>query len=158
MHAPADDVRLKRLEQLSYFLDNSLRVPGTGYRIGYDALIGLVPGIGDLLGAVLSVYIVLEAARFRLPFSTVLRMALNVGLEVLVGTVPLLGDVFDAAWKANARNVALLRERLAAGDAEAARKDRLLVGAVAFGLVLLVVGLGAGVVLLLRGLAGLIGF
>ena len=98
------------LERLAWWLDSAFVVPGTRFRVGLDALIGLVPGIGDLIGTALSAYIVAAAARRGLPGSVLLRMAINVGLEAVVGVVPLLGDLFDAAWKANQRNVALLRQ------------------------------------------------
>jgi hypothetical protein len=107
-----EDERLKRLNWLGYLLDNSIRIPGTELRFGYDAVIGLVPGVGDLVGLALSAYIVVTAARYRLPASTLLRMVLNLGLEALVGMVPLLGDVFDAAYKANAKNLGLLHDHL----------------------------------------------
>jgi hypothetical protein len=109
-----EEERLRRLNALGHFLDNSIRIPGVDYRVGYDAVIGLIPGIGDLIGFVLSIYIVLAATRYRLPASTVLRMVLNVGLETLLGTVPLVGDLFDATYKSNARNLDLLRAHLAA--------------------------------------------
>ncbi|WP_437971027.1 DUF4112 domain-containing protein [Sorangium sp. So ce260] len=120
-----EEERLKRLNALGHFLDNAIRIPGVGYRVGYDALIGLIPGVGDLIGFGLSIYIVLAAARYRLPVSTVLRMVLNVGLETLIGTVPLLGDLFDAAYKANARNLDLLRAHLAARAQGGARPSDL---------------------------------
>ncbi|MGK3994462.1 DUF4112 domain-containing protein [Sorangium sp. So ce1024] len=109
-----EEERLRRLNALGQFLDNAIRIPGVGYRVGYDAVIGLIPGVGDLIGFGLSIYIVLAATRYRLPASTLLRMVLNVGLETLIGMVPLLGDLFDAAFKANARNLDLLRAHLAA--------------------------------------------
>lgn len=109
-----EDERLRRLNALGQFLDNAIRIPGVGYRVGYDAVIGLIPGVGDLIGFGLSIYIVLAATRYRLPASTLLRMVLNVGLEALIGMVPLLGDLFDAAYKANVRNLDLLRAHLAA--------------------------------------------
>jgi hypothetical protein len=102
-----DAVR-RRLARLAWLLDNSIPLPGTSYRIGLDAIIGLVPGLGDVIGVLLSSYIVREAARLGAPPSVLTRMAFNVGVEGLVGVVPFLGDVFDAAWKANARNLALL--------------------------------------------------
>lgn len=98
------------LERLAWWLDSAFVVPGTRFRIGLDALIGLVPGLGDLIGTALSAYIVAVAARRGLPRSVLLRMALNVGVEALVGIVPIAGDLFDAAWKANQRNVGLLRQ------------------------------------------------
>lgn len=151
------DARLKRLEQLSYYLDNAIPLPGLRYRIGYDALIGLIPGVGDLVGLAISAYIVLEAARFRLPFSTVLRMVANVGIEALVGSVPLVGDLFDATWKANARNMALLRERLDGDRRRAVASDRRFFGGVALVLLLALAALGVAVVYLLRALLGLLG-
>ncbi len=97
----------RRLGRLAWLLDNSIRLPG-GFRIGLDGIIGLVPGFGDLAGAILSFYIVLRAALLRVPASILARMGLNVLLEVVVGAVPLLGDLFDVAFRANLRNVRLL--------------------------------------------------
>ncbi|RPI62240.1 MAG: DUF4112 domain-containing protein [Lysobacterales bacterium] len=116
------------LERLAWWLDSAIVVPGTRFRVGFDALIGLIPGVGDLIGAALSAYIVAAAARRGLPRSVLLRMALNVGLETLVGVVPVVGDLFDAAWKANQRNVALLRQ-YAAVPHRAHAQSRLVVGA-----------------------------
>jgi hypothetical protein len=96
-----------RLNRLAWLLDNSIRVPGTNYHIGLDPLIGLVPGIGDAAGALLSMVIVSEAARLGLPATILARMGLNVALEVLIGSIPIIGDVFDMTWKANARNARL---------------------------------------------------
>ena len=110
--APTRERALRRLDALSYLLDNSIRVPGTKARFGADAVIGLVPGFGDAAGAVMSAYIVVQAARLGAPVPSLLRMLLNVGIEALFGAVPILGDLFDAAFKANARNVALLRAEL----------------------------------------------
>lgn len=103
---------LERLERLGYLLDNSIPVPGTSRRFGLDAVIGLIPGLGDGVGAAFSGYIIYQAARLGASKSTLLRMASNVVVETIVGLVPFLGDVFDAAWKANARNVALLHAHL----------------------------------------------
>jgi hypothetical protein len=97
-----------RLARLAWLLDASIPVPGTRFRVGLDALIGLVPVLGDLAGVALSGYILAEAARLGASRSVLARMAFNVALEGLVGLVPLAGDVFDAAWKANQRNVRLL--------------------------------------------------
>jgi Domain of unknown function (DUF4112) len=110
--APARQGALRQLDSLSYLLDNSIRVPGTNARFGMDAVIGLIPGFGDAAGAVMSAYIVVQAARLGAPASSLARMLLNVGVEALFGAVPVLGDLFDAAFKANARNVALLRREL----------------------------------------------
>ena len=98
----------ENLDMLAHVLDDWLRIPGTSIRFGLDAIVGLVPGIGDVLGGLASC-ILLVAAWFRgVPYVTLVRMAVNVGIEVLVGSVPLLGDAFDVAWKANRRNFKLL--------------------------------------------------
>jgi hypothetical protein len=104
--------RIKRIRNLAYLLDNSIRIPGTKYRIGLDPIIGLIPGVGDTIGAILSVYIVSESARLGVPKRTLLHMIYNIGVEALVGAIPIAGDIFDAAWKANAKNAALLDEYL----------------------------------------------
>jgi hypothetical protein len=105
---------IDRLRRLAWLLDSSIRIPGTRITIGLEALIGLVPVIGDLVGVALSGYIVAEAARLGVGRSVLARMAFNVALEGLAGLVPLAGDVFDAAWKANQRNVGLLARWLEA--------------------------------------------
>lgn len=110
--APARQDALRRLDSLSYLLDNSIRVPGTSARFGMDAVVGLIPGFGDAAGALMSAYIVVQAARLGAPVSSLMRMLLNVGIEALFGAVPFLGDLFDAAFKANARNVAILRREM----------------------------------------------
>lgn len=98
----------RRVARLAWLLDNSIPVPGTRFRIGLDAIVGLLPGLGDLIGVLLSSYIVREAARIGTPPSVLTRMAFNVAVEGVVGLIPFLGDIFDAAWKANQRNLALL--------------------------------------------------
>jgi hypothetical protein len=110
-HTPREPA-LRRLDSLGYVLDNSIPIPGTRRRFGLDAVIGLIPGIGDATGAVMSAYIVVQAARLGAPASSLVRMLLNVGIEALVGAIPFVGDLFDAWFKANARNVALLRGEL----------------------------------------------
>lgn len=108
----SESSRLRLIRKLSYYLDNSIGIPGTGYRVGLDAIIGLVPGLGDVAGAILSAYIVYEASRLGVPKKTLLHMTFNVALETLIGAVPIVGDVFDAAWKANTRNIVLLDKHL----------------------------------------------
>jgi hypothetical protein len=103
------DEAVLRLERLASLLDAAIRIPGTRFRIGLDPLLGLIPGVGDGLGALLSSHIIAEAARLGAPRATILRMVANVAIEALIGVVPVLGDLFDAAWRANQRNVALLR-------------------------------------------------
>ncbi|CAN5894981.1 DUF4112 domain-containing protein [soil metagenome] len=106
------DQTLERLRHLSYLLDSAFRIPIIGYRVGWDAIIGLVPGLGDVVGMLFSGYIVFEAARLGAPKSVLARMVYNVALEVIIGAIPLIGDLFDAAWKANIRNVRLLERAL----------------------------------------------
>jgi hypothetical protein len=97
-----------RLERLAWLLDSSIPIPGTRLSIGLEALIGLVPFIGDLVGVLASCYILAEAARLGVGRRVLARMAFNIALEGLVGLIPFAGDVFDAAYKANQRNVRLL--------------------------------------------------
>jgi hypothetical protein len=101
-----------RLARLAWLLDSSIPIPGTSFSIGLDALIGLFPVVGDLAGVLLSSYIVKEAGALGAPKSVLARMALNVAIEGLVGMVPFAGDIFDAAFKANQRNVRLLNAYL----------------------------------------------
>jgi hypothetical protein len=106
--AQPDVERLRRLQALAWLLDNSIPLPG-GFRIGVDALLGLIPGIGDAMGALISAYIVNEARSMGASRSVLLRMMGNVLIETAIGSIPFAGDVFDAAFKANARNLALLQ-------------------------------------------------
>ena len=132
----------RRLAALAWLLDNSIALPGTRFRIGLDAVIGLIPGFGDLVGALLSTFIVREAARVGAPPSVLTRMAFNVVVEGLVGFIPVLGDVFDAAWKSNQRNVVLLEEHLQ-NPRRAVRSSRLFVALLIAGLVIFIVITGA---------------
>jgi hypothetical protein len=120
---PGERQRRQRLDNLAELLDESIRIPGIGYRIGFDALIGLIPGTGDLAGLVFGTYIVVESARFKVPRSTLLRMTANVILETVIGAIPLIGDVFDATYKCNLRNLRLLHARLTTQES-APRSDR----------------------------------
>jgi hypothetical protein len=105
--------RLERAERLAFLLDNAIRIPGTSFRIGLDPLLGLLPGLGDALGALASAWIVVEAARFGAPRPVLVRMLYNIGIDSLIGAVPGAGDLFDFVWKSDAKNVALLRRHLA---------------------------------------------
>jgi hypothetical protein len=99
--------RMKRLRALAWLMDNSIPLPG-GLRIGLDPIIGLVPGIGDAIGALISAYIINEARGMGAPRSVLFRMMSNVMIDTLIGAIPFAGDLFDAAYKANVRNLALL--------------------------------------------------
>jgi uncharacterized protein DUF4112 len=106
------DPRLERLRALAQLMDGGLGVPGTRFRFGLDPIIGLIPGIGDAIGAIVSVFIVFQAARLGTPKATLVRMMSNIGLDTIVGEIPLLGDLFDFGWKSNLRNIALLEQHL----------------------------------------------
>ena len=103
----------ENLDLLSHVLDDWFRIPGTSVRFGIDGIVGLIPGVGDLLGGLASSIIVLAAWFRGVPTITVARMIANVAIEVFVGTVPFFGDAFDIAWKANRRNYKLLSGSLA---------------------------------------------
>jgi hypothetical protein len=107
-----DSTRLNRLRRLAVLLDDSIHIPGTGFRVGLDALLGLLPGAGDLAGGAFSLYILLEAARMDVPRPLLVRMGTNLVIDVVGGAVPILGDLFDAGFKANMRNLALLEQHL----------------------------------------------
>jgi hypothetical protein len=109
-----DRAAVKRMQIVAHVLDEGFRVPGTGYRIGVDPLIGLLPGAGDVLTGGLSLYIVLEAARLGVSYTTLIKMIANISVDVAGGTVPIVGDAFDAVWKANKRNFELVLEDLTA--------------------------------------------
>lgn len=127
------------LETLSTYLDGLFRVPGTGWRFGLDALVGLVPNVGDTLTSLMSFYILIAGVRYGVPKITLLRMAFNIGLDYLVGAIPFVGDAFDFFWKANKQNMDLIRER-ATGKNVGTTSDYLFVFLVIAVLVALLVG------------------
>jgi len=138
------------LRRLAQVWDAALRVPGTPFAIGLDPLLGLVPGVGDALGAGVALWIVLQAARLGASTSTLLHMLGNVAIDALIGAVPVAGDVFDFAWKANLRNVALL-ERHLASPAAARRASTVWLTAIGVTLLLLLAGAVVLGVMALRG-------
>lgn len=99
-------VRLRRLERLTWLLDRA--VPVGRLRIGLDPILGLIPGVGDALGAVLSLYVLYEGARLGAPVHVLIRMTGNILLETIFGAIPFLGDAFDFVWQANSRNIRLI--------------------------------------------------
>ena len=103
------DSATAEVELLAWLLDNSIPIPGTGRRIGVDALIGLIPGAGDLVSGGLGLLVVVRAAQRGLPTIVLARMLVNVGLDFSTGAIPVIGDMFDMWFKSNARNVALMR-------------------------------------------------
>ncbi len=152
--SPTKTATLTRLRRLSRLLDSAFRIPIINYRVGLDAIVGLVPGVGDAVMLVPALYIIFEAYRLGAPAGTLARMVFNVGLETLIGSVPLLGDLFDATWKANLRNLRLLEQHLGPGitptfEAPSNRGLILLLGALLI--------LGGGVLFLLWALVRLVG-
>lgn len=115
---------LHQLELLAQWMDTKFVVPGLGVRFGLDAIVGLLPGVGDTLTSFASLYILSAASRFGVPRATLVRMAANVGIDYIVGSVPLLGDLFDVYWKANQKNMALLRRHVTAAGPELRRARR----------------------------------
>jgi hypothetical protein len=146
---------MDRLRRMAWVLDDFVRVPGTSRRFGLDPVLGLLPGGGDIAGGALSAYIVIAAARLGAPSSVILRMGWNIAVDTLLGAVPLLGDLFDASWKANRRNVALL-ETYIEQPGSARRSSRLVLAGVLVGIAALVIGMAALTVLVVRWLIGLL--
>ena len=101
----------RELEVFSQFMDNQFRIPVLGWRFGFNAILDLVPGIGDVATSIIALYLLVSAVRYRVPKITLLRMALNIAIYFIVGLVPLAGDVFAIWWKPNMRNLNLLRAR-----------------------------------------------
>src|SRR5215475_9831681 len=109
----------KSLDQLSWLMDDLFRVPVLGWRFGLDALIGLIPVLGDTTTSLVSFYILVAAIRYRVPKITLLRMGLNIAIDYAVGSLPVVGDLADAWWKSNHMNVDLLRKRATVSGEEA---------------------------------------
>src|SRR5215217_5886610 len=140
-HGRADVER--SLDQLSRAMDGLFRIPGTGWRIGLDALVGLIPGVGDFATTAVSLYILAAGVRYRVPKVTLLRMASNVAVDYLLGSVPIVGDLFDAAWKSNQMNVELLKRRASVTPEEAKHGrlgDWLFLAVIVLGLLVLLFG------------------
>ena len=130
----------KSLERLSWLMDDLFRVPVLGWRFGLDALIGLIPALGDTTTSLVSFYILVSAVRYRVPKITLLRMGLNIAIDYVVGSLPVVGDLADAWWKSNHMNIDLLNKRatVSAEEARSARmSDWIFVGGIIVGLVAL---------------------
>src|SRR6476661_508981 len=129
----------KGLDDLAFYLDDLFRIPGVGWRFGLDALIGLVPNVGDTLTSFASFYILLAGVRYGVPKITLLRMAFNIGLDYVVGSIPLIGDAFDLFWKSNKQNMELIRTR-ATGKGKGTTSDYIFIFAIIGVLILLLIG------------------
>ena len=103
-----NEEKLLRLKRLSHNLDEAITIPGTNRKIGFDPLIGLIPGGGDLIGGIISIYIMHAGIRMGVPRGVIIQMFINVALEFVIGCIPIVGDFFDAMWKSNQKNVKLI--------------------------------------------------
>ncbi len=104
--------KLTRLRQLSENLDESFTIPGTNIKFGIDALIGLVPGGGDLIGSLFSLYLLRTAIKMKLPKSAIISIMFNIIIDTTIGIVPVIGDIFDIFWKSNKRNMRIIEKHL----------------------------------------------
>ena len=129
---------LEALRRVAQLLDSAVVVPGTSYRVGLDPILGLLPGLGDLVSPVFAIALLWQARQLAIPRVVQLRMIFNVAVDTLIGAVPFIGDLFDFAWKANIRNVALL-ERHAFEEHAASAGD----WAFVTGMVALLIAIGA---------------
>lgn len=131
------------IELLAHWMDTVFQIPGLPVRFGFDALLGLLPGFGDTATSIVSLYILHAASRMGVSRVTMTRMAMNIALDYAVGAVPVLGDAFDVYWKANRKNVELIRRDLSAGlPGERRRRasDWLFLGGLALVLLTILVG------------------
>lgn len=145
---PARNAGLRTLVRV---LDDAFVIPGTNMRFGLDAVLGLVPGLGDVTGGVMSGMVILAAQRAGAPRSIIARMVVNSAIDMIVGTVPLLGDLFDATWKANRKNLDLLDRYLERPVATKKASAAFVIGAIIV-LLLLVAGSILLAVMLVRAL------
>ena len=123
---PGQEQRLELLRRVSTLLDSAMAVPGTSIRFGLDPILGLFPGLGDLVSPLFTIGIIWQARELGVPRVVQLRMIFNVAIDTVIGIVPMIGDLFDVAWKANNRNMALL-DRHAHEEHPASRGDWLFV-------------------------------
>ena len=107
------DEKLVRLRQLSKNLDESFTIPGTRIKFGMDALLGLVPGGGDLVSGIFSLYMLRAAMKMNLPKRAIFSMLANIILDTTVGVIPVAGDIFDVFWKSNKRNMNIIEKHIA---------------------------------------------
>jgi hypothetical protein len=139
--APTDSI-----ERLGWLMDDLFRIPVLGWRFGLDAVIGLIPALGDTTTSLVSFFILASAVRYRVPKVTLLRMGLNIAIDYAVGSLPVVGDLFDAYWKSNKMNVELLKRSAQVPEAEAKKgraSDWLFVGVIICGLIVLALGSAA---------------
>lgn len=138
-----------KLNKLAWLMDSVFQIPGTQMRIGLDGIIGLFPGVGDVFGAVISSYIIAQAAALGVPKSVLLKMGWNVGLDTLLGAIPLIGDLTDFIWKANQKNIELLNQYIE-NPQQTSTHSRIFVGAIVVMIVGVILSLGVLGFLLLQ--------
>jgi hypothetical protein len=141
---------LVALRKFAYLMDEAVGIPGTGHRIGLDAAIGFVPGIGDLIGALLSTWIIIGGLRHRVPLRKIIRMVVNVLLDMLVGEIPIFGDIFDIAFEENLMNMRLL---LAHRDRSRPPRSFAAIGFATFLILAFITGIGIVMIILLIAVA-----
>jgi hypothetical protein len=134
--------RIAGIRRLTRLMDEAVKIPGLGIRVGIDPLLGLIPGIGDVAGAAVGGWIIVSAARLGASRAVLVRMLANLGLDALVGAVPFLGDLFDFAFKAHRRNLRLLEAHIA-DPLETRRRSRRLIGFAVGGVTVLILSLVA---------------
>lgn len=108
--------RVQRLERIARLMDTAIRVPGIGWRLGADSILGLVPGVGDMAGALVGLLFINEARRLGLPNAKLMRMAANLGVDAALGSVPIAGDLFDVYFKSHRRNMQIIREHFSISE------------------------------------------
>lgn len=151
------------IERLSHWMDSAFEIPGLKWRFGLDAILGLIPGLGDTLTSLISVYVLTSAAKHGVPKITLARMGLNLCIDYVIGAIPFIGDVFDVWFKANNRNMALLRRAVAASPPDQRRMNRgdwlFVIGVIAAVLTVLIAAVAAAIyiaALVLGGIANLL--
>ncbi len=144
---------LAEIEALAWLLDNSIPVPGTGRRFGVDAVIGFVPVVGDLVSGVIGLFVVWRGSRLGLPRVVVARMLANSAIDIVIGAIPVLGDAFDLWFKANTRNLGIIRRHLENPETST-RSDWLILMSLVGLLIAIVVLLGWLVVAVISAIAG----
>lgn len=158
MQSPPERVHgktgLSNLRVIARLFDELIRVPGTNVRFGLDAVLGLLPGGGDLLGGAVSAYAIMVAARLGAPASVIARMLINIAIDTVVGAIPLLGDLFDVAWKANRKNIELLEQYERAPERVKRSSVVVVIVAILF-IALLFVGVGLLSIWIIRQIIGL---
>ncbi len=149
MHKTQIEESKDKLNRLARLLDSTFRIPGTQFRFGLDGLVGMIPGIGDAVGAIISSHILTQAAQMGAPKSLLIKMAFNIGIDAILGLVPVVGDIFDFVWKANLRNVQLLNDYLEQPQ-KTITHSRLFVGVLGFFVFGTIILVGALSFLLMR--------